>query len=237
MVEATSGPLIRPLGALTVLLAMVVRMLSICRPRVATLCGSMRRRIAGFCWPPMVTRPTPSMREICCDRMLSAKSSTVWIGRVSEVSDRISTGESAGLTLRMVGALGRLVGSWPLAALIAACTSWAAASILRDRSNCRVTEVEPSELTEVSSLTPAISENCRSSGVATLEAMVSGLAPGRLPLTCRVGKSTSGRAATGRLKKATRPKTRKAAAISEVATGRRMKGLERLTRRASWRPG
>ena len=47
---------------------------------------------------------------------------------------------------------------------------------------------------------PGISENCRSSGVATLDAMVSGLAPGSEALTCRVGKSTLGSAATGRLK-------------------------------------
>ena len=72
--------------------------------------------------------------------------------------------------------------------------------MLRDRSNCTVMLVEPSELTEVISVTPGICENCRSSGVATLEAMVSGLAPGRLALTWMVGKSTSGSAATGRLK-------------------------------------
>ena len=69
-----------------------------------------------------------------------------------------------------------------------------------ESSNCRVMLVEPSELTEVIWLMPGISENCRSSGVATFEAMVSGLAPGRLALTCRVGKSTFGSAATGRLK-------------------------------------
>ena len=40
--------------------------------------------------------------------------------------------------------------------------------------------VVPSELTEVIWLIPGISENCRSSGVATLDAIVSGLAPGRL---------------------------------------------------------
>ena len=72
--------------------------------------------------------------------------------------------------------------------------------MLRDSSNCRVMLVEPSELTEVIWVMPGISENCRSSGVATLEAMVSGLAPGRLALTWMVGKSTFGSAATGRLK-------------------------------------
>ena len=59
--------------------------------------------------------------------------------------------------------------------------------------------VEPRELTDVIWLIPWISENCRSSGVATFDAMVSGLAPGRLALTWRVGKSTCGSAATGSL--------------------------------------
>jgi hypothetical protein len=40
-------------------------------------------------------------------------------------------------------------------------------------------------------------ENCRSSGVATADAMVSGLAPGRLAATWMVGKSTLGRSLTG----------------------------------------
>ena len=109
-------------------------------------------------------------------------------------------GASAGLTFRMVGGLGRLLGSWPLAALIADWTSWVAPSRSRDSSNWMVMLVEPLELTEVIWVTPAISDSCRSSGVATLEAMVSGLAPGRLALICTVGKSTCGRAATGRLK-------------------------------------
>src|SRR5580698_3645044 len=93
--------------------------------------------------------------------------------------------------------------------------------------------VDPSELVEVISVTPGICENWRSRGWAILEAVVSGLAPGRLALTWMVGKSTSGRAATGRLKKPTMPKTRKAAAISEVAIGRRIKGEEMFTRQAS----
>jgi hypothetical protein len=39
--------------------------------------------------------------------------------------------------------------------------------------------------------------NWRSSGVATAEAMVSGLAPGRFADTCIVGKSTCGSGETG----------------------------------------
>ena len=66
---------------------------------------------------------------------------------------------------------------------IAACTSRAAESILRFRSNWRLMRVEPLPELDVISLTPAITPNLRSSGVATLVAIVSGLAPGRLALT------------------------------------------------------
>ena len=54
--------------------------------------------------------------------------------------------------------------------------------------------VEPSELTDVISVTPAISPRRRSSGAATVAAMVSGSAPGRLALTLMVGNSTDGQA-------------------------------------------
>jgi hypothetical protein len=50
--------------------------------------------------------------------------------------------------------------------------------------------VEPSLLVEVISVTPAIRPNWRSRGVATEEAIVSGLAPGRPAPTLIVGKST-----------------------------------------------
>src|SRR5450631_1051378 len=108
-----------------------------------------------------------------------------------------------------------------------ACTSRAAASMLRFRSNCRVTELPPSELDEVIWVTPAMRPNCRSSGVATEEAMVSGLAPGRPAPTPMVGKSTSGRDATGNRLYATEPARSSARLNSEVATGRRMNGADR----------
>ena len=53
---------------------------------------------------------------------------------------------------------------------------------------------EPCELTEVSSVTPAISPRRRSSGAAIVAAIVSGSAPGRLACTRSVGKSTVGQA-------------------------------------------
>ena len=109
-----------------------------------------------------------------------------------------------------------------------ACTSRAAALISRLRSNCSVMPVEPRPLEEVIWVTPAMRPNWRSRGVATAEAMVSGLAPGRPAPTEMVGKSTCGSGATGRNRKATTPDRRMAKVISEVATGRRMKGAEKL---------
>ncbi len=96
-------------------------------------------------------------------------------------------GASAGLTLRKLGRVGKFGGRSPAAALMAACTSRAAESTSRSRSNCRVKLTEPKELTEVISFKPAIRPKRRSSGVATAEAMVSGLAPGKPALTLMVG--------------------------------------------------
>ncbi len=107
---------------------------------------------------------------------------------------------------------------------MAADTSRAAASILRLRSNCRVMLVEPRVLDEVISVTDAMRPNWRSSGVATLDAMVSGLAPGSPALTWMVGKSTCGNGDTGKKRNATDPAKPMATTIRVVATGRRMKG-------------
>ena len=51
--------------------------------------------------------------------------------------------------------------------------------MLRLRSNCSVMFVLPSELVELIEFRPAMVENCFSSGSATADAIVSGLAPGR----------------------------------------------------------
>src|SRR5215472_3786336 len=119
-------------------------------------------------------------------------------------------------------------GNWLRAALMAAWTSRAAALMSRLRSNCSVTPVLPRPLEEVICVTPAIRPNWRSRGVATEEAIVSGLAPGRPEPTEIVGKSTCGRGATGKKRNATTPESRIAAVINDVATGRRMKGAEKL---------
>ena len=65
--------------------------------------------------------------------------------------------------------------------------------------------VEPSELDEVISVTAAMRPNCRSSGVATDDAIVSGLAPGSDAETEIVGKSTCGSGDTGSRRNAAAP--------------------------------
>ena len=69
--------------------------------------------------------------------------------------------------------------------------------MLRSSENWIVIDVEPLVDCDVIESMPAIVENCFSSGVATADAIVSGLAPGRLADTWIVGKSMLGSAFTG----------------------------------------
>ena len=56
-------------------------------------------RTAGF-WPPLIeTMPTPLSCEIFCASVVSAKSSILESGRLSDVSASVRIGASAGLTL------------------------------------------------------------------------------------------------------------------------------------------
>src|SRR5216684_729299 len=129
-------------------------------------------------------------------------------------------GWSAGFTLVNVGGVGMPCGSRRAAWVMAACTSTAAPSKLLLSTNSRVIWVEPKELMDVIESRPAMLENWFSSGVATAEDIVSGLAPGRLAVTSRVGKSTLGRSLTGSWRYATTPNSAMAAIIKLVAIGR-----------------
>jgi len=80
--------------------------------------------------------------------------------------------------------------------------------------------VEPNELDEVISVTPAMRPSERSRGVATVAAIVSGLAPGRLADTDIVGKSTCGNGETGSNRNAVIPASMIASINSVVAIGR-----------------
>src|SRR3954453_3944229 len=154
-------------------------------------------RTAYCCEPNTCTCATPLIVEIRCARLVSAYSSTVDSGCVSDGSASRMMDASAGFTLRCGGGVGGVDGSCRAAAAMADCTSCAAASMLRSSENWIVIVVLPLVDCDVIESMPAIVENCFSSGVATADAIVSGLAPGRLADTWIVGKSTVGRSLTG----------------------------------------
>src|ERR1700692_1461807 len=95
--------------------------------------------------------------------------------------------------------------------------------------NCKVIRVEPTVLDEVISVTSAMIPRCRSSGVATVVAIVSGLAPGIWAHTEIEEKATRGGGAPG---SSPSKKTRaggRPIVNRVVATGRSMNGVDRLT--------
>jgi hypothetical protein len=116
---------------------------------------------------------------------------------VSEVSASSMIGACEGLILRYDGIPGRALGSSDREALMAACTSRAAESMFLSRSNWMLMRVDPCELCELISFTPAMVPRARSSGVATDDAIVSGLAPGNEADTEIAGKSICGNGDTG----------------------------------------
>src|SRR5476651_1058126 len=120
------------------------------------------------------------------------------------------------------------LGSRLREALMAACTSRAAPLMSRSESNARITRVDPwlDELLMV--VMPEIAPKDRSSGVATVDAITSGLAPGRLAETTITGKLICGSGDTGSKLKATPPSNMIARLSSMVTTGRRMKGPDRF---------
>ena len=79
--------------------------------------------------------------------------------------------------------------------------------------------LEPRVLADVISVTLAIRPNCLSRGVATDEAITSGLAPGRPAETEMVGKSICGSGETGSKINASPPASAIATVSSVVATG------------------
>src|SRR5688572_24101259 len=94
---------------------------------------------------------------------------------------------SFGLVFENVGADGMSIGRKGVAAEIAVCTSVAAPSMLLSSRNSSVRLVWPCVLLDVTRTRPLICMNCRSSGVATFAAIVSGLAPGYEALTWMTG--------------------------------------------------
>ncbi len=191
------GPSSVPLGALAVAVPSTARTCSRLSPKASSLPGSTCTLMAGFCSPCRSISPTPGIRDSCWAMYESAKTSTSCRGKVSDDTAMDMIWKSAGLAFSQDGGLGNVLGSRPLAPLMAAWTSCAAASMLRPRSNWTVMEVPPDALVEVMSVTPGIRASWRSSGVATAVAMTSALAPGRSAETLIVGRSSCGSAASG----------------------------------------
>src|ERR1700733_12918023 len=160
--------------------------------------------------------------------VMSPYSLTADSGRVSEASEMNSTAKSDGLTFRKLGGIVISIGSRRCAIVSAVCTSRAAASMLRLRSNWMTIEVVPCDDVEDIDEMPAMVESWRSIGPATDAAMVSALAPGRVAVTAMVGKSTLGSADTGSSRKANTPKAMIEAVMSVVITGLRIQSSERV---------
>ena len=143
-------------------------------------------RVAYFCDPNTFTEATPLMVEMRCARTVSAYSSSCESGIVLERTLMYRMGWSPGFAFCIDG--GMIPGGSSRSVLdMADCTSCAAPSMFRASVNCSVIDVEPSELDDTMLSTPAMVVNCFSSGVATADAIVSGLAPGRPADTVIVG--------------------------------------------------
>ena len=129
-------PFSAPVARLT--LAWVTALTSLSMPiwRVARAAGSAWMRTAYLAVPNTPTCATPSMVESCRAKRVSAYSSTSDGLSVVELIARNMIGMSAGFCLRKVGGCGSALGRLRVAAEMADCTSWAAASTLRSRLNC-----------------------------------------------------------------------------------------------------
>src|ERR1700688_3875378 len=112
--------------------------------------------------------------------VMSPYSLTADSGRVSEASEMNSTAKSDGFTLRKLGGIVISIGNRRCAIVSAVCTSRAAASMLRLRSNWIGMALVPcDELDDIDEM-PAIVDSWRSMMPATEAAIVSALAPGKV---------------------------------------------------------
>src|SRR5258705_5223030 len=141
------GPLSVPTGVLELVLATTVRMSSSEILRAAAATGSTCTRTANFCAPNTSTWAIPGSCEICCASVISPYSSTTDNGKVAETKLIYMTGKSPGLTFRKLGGMVISTGNFFAATVSAVCTSSAAPSMLRLRSNWIVrSEEHTSEL-------------------------------------------------------------------------------------------
>src|SRR5882724_7836617 len=170
----------------------------------------------------MMACATPGICDSAWPMVMSPYSLTADSGSVADPNATNSTGKSAGLTLRKLGGIVISIGNRRCAMVSAVCTSRAAASMLRLRSNWIVMALVPcDELDDIDEM-PAMVDSWRSMMPATDAAMVSALAPGKVAVTAMVGKSTLGSAETGNRRNPNIPNAMIDAVMSVVITGRRM---------------
>jgi len=144
-------------------------------------------RTAYFCEPNTCTCATPLTVEMRCAMKVVAYSSIAESGSVGEVERQVEDGLIGRVDLLVGGRRRHLRRELPLRLGDGGLHVCAAASMLRDRSNCSVMVLTPSWLVDVIESRPAMVVNWRSSGVATALAIVSGDAPGSTALTRMVG--------------------------------------------------
>src|SRR3979411_753864 len=93
--------------------------------------------------------------------VISPYSLTAHTGSVHEPSTTNNPGKSAGFTLRKLGGIVISIGSRRWAIVSAVCTSSAAASMLRLRSNWIVMTLVPCEELDDIEEVPAVGDTCR----------------------------------------------------------------------------
>ena len=188
MVSVWRGPSSVPIGEL----AFAVRMRggNVIEGQIADRkrFGIARTRTANFFWPLICTCATP----VIVDNVGEIRSSAKLFKSGSDIEGM--SGQEKGWGIGGIDlAVGRRRGHFrrqgPLGAQQRRLNIYGSTSISRSCSNSRVMVVLPRVLAELITERPEIVENCLSSGVATEEAIVSGLAPGSVALTVIVGES------------------------------------------------
>ncbi len=137
------GPFRVPTGVEELARETAARISSSDSPRAAAASGSACTRMANFCAPKIVTCATPGSCDSACPMVMSPYSLTADSGSVVDPSETNRTGKSAGLTFRKLGGMVISIGSRRCAMVNAVCTSSAAPSMFRLRSNWIVMTVRP----------------------------------------------------------------------------------------------
>src|SRR6478752_631320 len=113
-------------------------------------------RMANFCAPKMLTCATPAICDSVCANTVSAYSLSADGDSDCDDSEMNRIGKSPGLTLRKLGGVVISTGRRRWAMVSAVCTSSAAASMSRLRSNWIVILAEPVDERDVIEETPAM---------------------------------------------------------------------------------